>query len=638
MVNSLILSIPALLNVLLIVLLFLMVFGILGIQLFKGKLGNCNDLDCNDDGVCAVTMKTECKGWFYGDILDLNGEVIGKERIKREWEVNINNYDHIFNSMLTFFEISTLEMWPGMMYAAIDGVDMDLVPQEHAKEWVSLIFIVFIFFTTFFIMNLFISVIVDKFNEEIKKRQGSDNFTDEQKEWVKIQRLLVHTNPKIIPVEPINCFRLQCFKIVQSQAFEYVVMFAIVINTFFLCIDYYGKPKKLEKILDQANLSFVIFFTLEMSLKITAYGFKYYWYVNWNKFDFIIVMMSLIAMDEELLEQLNFNPTALRIIRVSRLLRMVKTSEGLRTLLKTLFMSLGNILNTAALLMLIFFTFSVAGMGLFGVVEEGEFIDKNVNFRSFYIAMMTLSRAATGESWNGIMHECTASEGLISVFYWLLFQLISFFIFMNVFIAVIGESFNDNQATEDENDILALKKKDIKAFQNTWAKYNPMGELYMRTIRLPDFLRELPPPLGYQGIRIEESKLNKIIFCLNIRDHLGRVYYPEVMWTIFHSIAGMNDDKVLNCEQIINILKIVKGKYKGLGKKVNLDSLCGNKYYRKELTAIKYIQAMKILTKWRNFKNIKAKNREQGNVGGNQAALSPPKGEEDKQAAQLRYN
>jgi len=186
---------------------------------------------------------------------------------------------------------------------------------------------------------------------------------------------------------------------------------------------------------------------------------------------------------------------------------------------------------------------------------------------------------------------------------------------MNVFIAVIGESFNDNQATEDENDILALKKKDIKAFQNTWDKYNPMGELYMRTIRLPDFLRELPPPLGYQGIRIEESKLNKIIFCLNIRDHLGRVYYPEVMWTIFHSIAGMNDDKVLNCEQIINILKIVKGKYKGLGKKVNLDSLCGNKYYRKELTAIKYIQAMKILTKWRNFKNIKAKNREQG-IGG----------------------
>lgn len=146
-----------------------------------------------------------------------------------------------------------------------------------------------------------------------------------------------------------------------------------------------------------------------MTLKITAYGFKYYWYVNWNKFDFIIVMMSLVSLNENLLERLHFNPTALRIIRVSRLLRMVKTSEGLRTLLKTLFMSLGNILNTAALLMLIFFTFSVAGMSLFGKVPDGEFIGKNVSFTSFYLAMMTLWRASTGESWNGIMHDCFES-------------------------------------------------------------------------------------------------------------------------------------------------------------------------------------------------------------------------------------
>lgn len=125
-VNSLILSIPALMNVLLIVLLFLMVFGILGIQLFKGKLGNCNDL--NEDGETPVTNKSECIGWFYSDLYDFDGNTIGLERTKREWEVNINNYDHIFNSMMTFFEISTLEMWPGMMYAAIDGVGIDEVP------------------------------------------------------------------------------------------------------------------------------------------------------------------------------------------------------------------------------------------------------------------------------------------------------------------------------------------------------------------------------------------------------------------------------------------------------------------------------------------------------------------------------
>lgn len=42
-VNALLESIPALINVLLIVMLFLLVFGILGVQLFKGMLGYCND-------------------------------------------------------------------------------------------------------------------------------------------------------------------------------------------------------------------------------------------------------------------------------------------------------------------------------------------------------------------------------------------------------------------------------------------------------------------------------------------------------------------------------------------------------------------------------------------------------------------
>jgi len=65
------------------------------------------------------------------------------------------------------------------MFNGIDSVGEDKRMIENNKVEVSLIFIVFIFLTTFFIMNLFISVIVDKFNEEIKKRQGAHNFTEE---------------------------------------------------------------------------------------------------------------------------------------------------------------------------------------------------------------------------------------------------------------------------------------------------------------------------------------------------------------------------------------------------------------------------------------------------------------------------
>ena len=61
-VNALLESIPALINVLLIVMLFLLVFGILGIQLFKGQLGSCTDNTLHWDGTNFIKEKKECVG------------------------------------------------------------------------------------------------------------------------------------------------------------------------------------------------------------------------------------------------------------------------------------------------------------------------------------------------------------------------------------------------------------------------------------------------------------------------------------------------------------------------------------------------------------------------------------------------
>ena len=62
------------------------------------------------------------------DVLDENDTKIGTTQVEREWSVPFNRYDDILHSMMTFFEISTLEMWPGMMYNAIDSVGLDEVP------------------------------------------------------------------------------------------------------------------------------------------------------------------------------------------------------------------------------------------------------------------------------------------------------------------------------------------------------------------------------------------------------------------------------------------------------------------------------------------------------------------------------
>jgi hypothetical protein len=58
-----------------------------------------------------------CVGNYLVPEFDDYGDPTGKMyETPRIWSVPPNNYNNVFNSMLTFFEISTLEMWPGMMF------------------------------------------------------------------------------------------------------------------------------------------------------------------------------------------------------------------------------------------------------------------------------------------------------------------------------------------------------------------------------------------------------------------------------------------------------------------------------------------------------------------------------------------
>lgn len=99
-----------------------------------------------------------------------------------------------------------------------------------------------------------------------------------------------------------------------------------------------------------------------------GFGVRYYFLDNWNRFDFLIALLSLISVDPTLF---SFKITAFRVIRVARLLRMVKSSKGLKSLLKALWFSLKSIVNVSMILFLIFFSFSIAGMDLFGGITLG---------------------------------------------------------------------------------------------------------------------------------------------------------------------------------------------------------------------------------------------------------------------------
>ena len=133
----------------------------------------------------------------------------------------------------------------------------------------------------------------------------------------------------------------------------------------FLCIDYEGASKEYENVLSKANTVFVYIFLMECITKISGLGFVFYISDKGNVFDFVIVCGSLLGLMNNILP---LNITALRLMRVVRLLRLAKSSKTLQGLIKTLWMSAANISYVGLLILLLFFVFTLTGMDLFGKV------------------------------------------------------------------------------------------------------------------------------------------------------------------------------------------------------------------------------------------------------------------------------
>ena len=64
--------------------------------------------------------------------------------------------------MLALFEMSTLEMWLDIMYNGIDAVGVDRQPKRDHNGAIAVFFVSFVIIGAFFVLNLFVSVTIDK--------------------------------------------------------------------------------------------------------------------------------------------------------------------------------------------------------------------------------------------------------------------------------------------------------------------------------------------------------------------------------------------------------------------------------------------------------------------------------------------
>lgn len=173
------------------------------------------------------------------------------------------------------------------------------------------------------------------------------------------------------------------------------------------------------------DLVIIAVFVVEIVLKLVARGWGFF-RSGWNCFDFVVVAIALVPANEGL-QVLR----ALRVLRVARLLSQVRQ---LRDIIESVGRAMQGMMWTGVLLGLVFYIFGVMGTQLFREALPEYFGSLGTTF-------ITLFQVMTLDGWPNIIHPLIDMKSWAWM-YFMPFILISAFIVLNLFIAIIVNATN----------------------------------------------------------------------------------------------------------------------------------------------------------------------------------------------------
>ncbi|CAI5454353.1 unnamed protein product [Caenorhabditis angaria] len=448
-VMTLISSLKPIGNIVLICCTFFIIFGILGVQLFKGMMYHCVGPDVSD-----IKNRTHCLSDPHN-----------------KWVNHRYNFDNLGQALMSLFVLSSKDGWVSIMYQGIDAVGVDKQPIENYNEWRMIYFISFLLLVGFFVLNMFVGVVVENFHkckEALEKEMREKEKEKRLKRKLKRQQYEESMAGKQKKIERNYPYyhdyghtRLFLHGIVTSKYFDLAIAAVIGINVISMAMEFYMMPKELKYVLKALNYFFTAVFTLEAAMKLIALGFKRFFIEKWNRLDMFIVILSIAGIIFEEFEalELPINPTiirVMRVLRIARVLKLLKMAKGIRSLLDTVGEALPQVGNLGSLFFLLFFIFAALGVELFGKLECSEDhpcdgLGEHAHFKNFGMAFLTLFRIATGDNWNGIMKDalrddCDSSDHcetnccvdpILAPCFFVIFVLISQFVLVNVVVAVL---------------------------------------------------------------------------------------------------------------------------------------------------------------------------------------------------------
>ncbi|XP_077545779.1 muscle calcium channel subunit alpha-1-like isoform X3 [Haemaphysalis longicornis] len=486
--NSILKAMVPLLHIALLVVFVIIIYAIIGLELFSGKLhqtcynnatGEFAEEEphpCGESGfVCDASKGHVCRGPWEGP------------------NFGITNFDNFGLAMLTVFTCVTNEGWTGVLYNINDAM---------GNEWPWIYFISLIILGSFFVLNLVLGVLSGEFSKEREKAKARGDFhklrekqqieedlrgyldwitqaedleaddkeaaedrltnqdTDREQQregdttsgdvvvpswWTSKSKQLSRTNRRL---------RRACRKGVKSQAFYWIVILLVFLNTLTLASEHHTQPPWLDRFQDVANMFFVVLFTLEMLLKLYSLGFQGYFVSLFNRFDCFVVISSIL---ETVFTYTDIMPplgvSVLRCVRLLRIFKVTKYWASLRNLVASLINSMRSIASLLLLLFLFIVIFALLGMQVFGGKFNRPYTDKpRSNFDTFWQALLTVFQILTGEDWNVVMYDGirafggVGSFGGVACIYFIILFICGNYILLNVFLAIAVDNLADAES------------------------------------------------------------------------------------------------------------------------------------------------------------------------------------------------
>ncbi|XP_024112241.2 voltage-dependent L-type calcium channel subunit alpha-1C isoform X18 [Pongo pygmaeus] len=500
--NSIIKAMVPLLHIALLVLFVIIIYAIIGLELFMGKM---HKTCYNQEGIAAEDDPSPCALETGHGRQCQNGTVC-----KPGWDGpkhGITNFDNFAFAMLTVFQCITMEGWTDVLYWVNDAV---------GRDWPWIYFVTLIIIGSFFVLNLVLGVLSGEFSKEREKAKARGDFQklrekqqleedlkgyldwitqaedidpeneDEGMDEEKPRNMSMPTsetesvNTENVAggdIEGENCgarlahriskskfsrywrrwnrfCRRKCRAAVKSNVFYWLVIFLVFLNTLTIASEHYNQPHWLTEVQDTANKALLALFTAEMLLKMYSLGLQAYFVSLFNRFDCFVVCGGIL--ETILVETKIMSPLGISVLRCVRLLRIFKITRywnSLSNLVASLLNSVRSIASLLLLLFLFIIIFSLLGMQLFGgKFNFDEMQTRRSTFDNFPQSLLTVFQILTGEDWNSVMYDGIMAyggpsfPGMLVCIYFIILFICGNYILLNVFLAIAVDNLADAES------------------------------------------------------------------------------------------------------------------------------------------------------------------------------------------------